>query len=355
MGLDYKFWNKRKVLLTGHTGFKGSWMTLLLNTLGADVHGISLKPATKPNMFEALNIGKVINSNICDIRDEINLNKIVQEINPEIVIHMAAQPLVRESYLDPLYTYNVNVMGTANLLSSLINIKPECILNVTTDKVYHNNNWIWGYRELDKLGGYDPYSSSKACSEIITESFYKSFYSQTNTKIFTARSGNVFGGGDWSSDRLVPDMVISSMNNKKLIIRNPNSTRPWQHVLEPLLGYLLLIQFSANKKSKELGLGWNFGPSTHQEHTVDYFVKIFKRKWPKFEYKVEHVENIMHEAELLKLDSSKAYRYLNWKSLLSFDQSIDLTIDWYKKFYNNSDMYKYTNDQINNFLRQCNQ
>ena len=331
-----EFWRDKKVLVTGHTGFKGSWLSLWLLKLGARVSGISLEPESSKNLFDNLDIKKEINHIICDIRDKENLNNHLQKINPEIIFHLAAQPLVIQSYFEPIKTWEVNVMGTINLLESIKKIKNECIaVLITTDKVYKNKEWIYGYRENDTLGGYDPYSSSKAASEIAISSWRSSFYNPKSNNsnypkaISSARAGNVIGGGDWSKNRIVSDLVNALENNEEVILRNPISTRPWQHVMEPLSGYLRLAEKLCSDR-KKFSQSYNFGPFIDSNRTVEQLVKECIKYW-EGEYSIAKNPNSHHEAKLLHLIIEKAILELNWKPQWDFSTTVKKTILWYKQ------------------------
>jgi len=327
----------KKVLVTGHTGFKGSWLSLWLIKLGANVIGYSLEPPTKPSHFELLNLGMV--SIIGDIRDRDKLNSTFKTHKPEIVFHLAAQPLVRLSYINPVETFEINVIGTINVFEACkITDSVHAIVNVTSDKCYENREWIWGYRENDPMGGYDPYSTSKGCAELVTTSYRRSFFNTSdygkkhNILIASVRSGNVIGGGDWREDRLIPDIVKAISKREKLKIRNPKATRPWQHVLEPLSGYLMLGQKLLEGR-KEYGDAWNFGPNEESHIDVETVVKSIKKRWNRFEYEIDSITNYPHEAKLLKLDCSKARTLLKWKPVWDFEQTLDITVRWYREYY----------------------
>lgn len=346
---------RKKVLVTGHTGFKGAWLCLWLKELGADVIGYSLKPNTNPSLFEILNIESEIISIIGDIRDEKYLNNIVQKYKPEIVFHLAAQPLVRVSYLEPKNTYETNVIGTLNLFEAIKNSDSvKSIVNITTDKCYENKEWVYGYREIDPMGGYDPYSSSKGCVELLTNSYRQSFFNNLNISVASVRAGNVIGGGDWSSDRLVPDIVKAISKNKDITIRNPYSTRPWQHVLEPLSGYLwigaLMLQ-NYNNYSE----GWNFGPNDNDVLSVEEVVKKSIGFWGRGNYTIDRCEKSLHEANLLKLDISKAKDKLRWKPVYNSDKAIEESIKWYKEFYENEmfNAKEFSINQIRNYIKEA--
>ncbi|AKO64542.1 hypothetical protein VI34_06470 [Methylophilales bacterium MBRSG12] len=350
MGLDKNFWINKKVFVTGNTGFKGSWLSLILHNLGAKMHGYALQPNTDPSMFNLLNLCDLIPTTFADIRDFETLNQSILDFAPDIIIHMAAQPLVSDSYNNPRDTYEINVIGTVNILECLKLRKNSCLLNITTDKCYKNNEWLWGYREIDELGGFDPYSSSKACSELVTSSFYNSFIKNSTNHLATARSGNVIGGGDWSKDRLIPDLIRGVESNSAVYIRNPLSTRPWQHVLEPLCGYLKLIEFLNTKNFELDNISWNFGPSSIQEKSVEDIITIFGEKWSSLDIKFEKDHVGFHEAGYLKLDSSKSNKYLNWTSKLDYHDTINMTIDWYDAFFNKQDMLTFTENQIRGYF-----
>ena len=282
-----EFYSGKRVLVTGHTGFKGSWLTLWLTIMGAKVLGYALEPNTDPSLFNVLNLQKDIDHVIGDIRDFEKLREVITEFKPEIVFHLAAQPLVRLSYREPRLTYETNVMGTVNLLEAIRQTKSvRAVVNVTSDKCYENKEWVWGYREIDPMGGYDPYSSSKGCSELITAAYRNSYFKNTEAAVASARAGNVIGGGDWAEDRLIPDIVRSLSQGKQIIIRNPKATRPWQHVLEPLSGYLLLGKL-LYEKGQEFAEAWNFGPSDSSVMTVEEIVKKSIEIWGSGSYIVD--------------------------------------------------------------------
>lgn len=330
--INEQFWAGKKVFLTGHTGFKGSWLCMWLSSMGAEVTGYSLEPSTSPSLFDLCNIKALLKNNvIADIRDSGQLNAAMQLAQPEIVIHMAAQPLVRESYKSPVETYEVNVMGTINLLEAVRNCTSVVsVVNVTTDKCYENKEWHWGYRENEPLGGYDPYSSSKACSELVTSAYRNSFLNGQiggrRIAVASARAGNVIGGGDWAADRLVPDTIRSILSGQKIVIRNPHSIRPWQHVLEPLSGYLLLAENLYNQ-GQEYASAWNFGPSDDDAKPVEWIVQEFCRKWNGASYEVD-TSSQPHEAQYLKLDCSKANAELKWQPRWNLGQAIDKIIEF---------------------------
>ena len=354
----YKFFKEKKILITGHTGFKGSWLTQILINFEADVIGYSLEPNTNPNLFDTLNLGERIKNYFEDIRDYNKLKEIIEKEKPEIVFHLAAQPLVRDSYDDPLFTYETNVVGTANVLQAVKETKcVKSVVVITTDKVYENKEWIWAYRENDELGGHDPYSTSKACAELVVRSYIRSFfnvdnYMEThNTLIASVRAGNVIGGGDWSKDRLIPDIIRAIFEgDETVVLRNPESIRPWQHVLEPLLGYLLLAQYLYDGKKEFVG-AWNFAPNEENFITVEELVKKGISILGTGSYSVKR-DDSKHEMKILKLDATKAKVYLAWKPLLNIDETLDWTFEWYRKYYNNENMLSFTNNQINLFFNR---
>ena len=316
------------VLLTGHTGFKGTWLALWLKTLGADVTGVSLEPNSKPSHWDLLGLD-MIDERI-DIRNAEKIKEAINIAKPKIVFHLAAQPLVRHSYSDPLGTWSTNVMGTANLLEACRQ-QPSvrAVIIVTTDKCYENKEWSWGYRETDRLGGHDPYSASKASAELAVASYRKAFFNTPDSPLLASvRAGNVIGGGDWSEDRLIPDMVRAIKDNKTLEIRSPNATRPWQHVLESLSGYLLLGQNLLQGK-QDFGQAWNFGPPRDGNRSVVDVLSSMKKEWPALDWKITRSPQ-PHEANLLYLDSSKAHQYLGWEPVWSIDESITATAAWYR-------------------------
>ena len=348
---DLHFYKGKKVLVTGHTGFKGSWLCKILINAGADVTGYSLKAPTETNLFDITNIGLKMNSIIGDIRDLNKLKKVFSEIKPDIVIHLAAQPIVRDSYKDPVYTYETNVMGTVNLLECIrLNPEVRSVLNVTTDIVYDINDWEWGYRENDRLNGFDPYSNSKSCSELVTYSYIKSFFQNSNTVISTARAGNVIGGGDFANDRIIPDCVRSSWNNSEIIVRNPNSTRPYQHVLEPLFAYLLIAQkqFEDSKYANS----YNVGPDDKDCVTTANLVDIFCEKWGEGQSWVNKSDGGPHEANFLKLDCSKIKNTLGWKPIWRIDTALEKVVEWSKAYHKNENIIECMDNQISEYQKQ---
>ena len=348
--IDPFFWKGRKVFLTGHTGFKGSWLSLWLKQLGAHVTGYALEAPTVPAIFEVAKaretLQKSIHGDICDID---TFKKSMQEASPEIVIHMAAQSLVRDSYTDPVRTYNTNVMGTVHMLEAARSTSSvKAILNITTDKCYENNEWVWGYRENEPMGGHDPYSNSKGCAELVSSSYRRSFLQDSKIALATARAGNVIGGGDWAKDRIVPDAMHAFINNKPLLVRNPLATRPWQHVLEPLSGYLLLCQ-QLIEQPKEFDQGWNFGPNDEDAQPVATLADIMVKSWGEnAQWQLDEGAH-PHEARDLKLDCSKAKTLLKWNPIWNLDRALSETVQWYKAWHNNEDMHKFTLRQIENY------
>lgn len=326
----------KTVLITGHSGFKGSWLALWLHQMGAKVIGYSLLSPTEPNHIELLNLNSI--SIVGDIRDAELLNQTFATYKPDIIFHLAAQALVRLSYENPIETYETNVMGTLKVFEACRAHNVKAIVNITSDKAYENREWVWGYRENDPMGGYDPYSSSKGCADILASSYRSSYFNPLeykkshNTLLATCRAGNVIGGGDWAKDRLITDIILSVAEGKKVSIRNPNATRPWQHVLEPLSGYLLIGQKLLEEKG-EFGEAWNFGPSDEGSITVEEVVQNVKKCWNKIDYEITRNPNQLHEANLLKLDCSKAHIRLKWKDVWDSETTFIKTVLWYKNFY----------------------
>lgn len=351
-----KFYKNKKVLITGHTGFKGTWLAIWLKSMGAKICGFSLAPQDTDNFFDLSGIEKSILSLTGDIRDFGAINKAVQKFHPDIIFHLAAQALVRESYKEPVETYSTNIMGTVNLLEAVrLNQKVKAVVNVTSDKCYENQGWLWGYRESDPMGGYDPYSSSKGCSELITSAYMRSFFcsdsddGNPDTSIASARSGNVIGGGDFAQNRLIPD-IVKAISKKKIIhIRYPHATRPWQHVLEPLAGYMLLAMKLFEKGSLFNG-PWNFGPRSEDTMEVGYVADKFASFMGYHKRWAADPEKHPHEAGLLKLDCSKAQILLGWETKLNVDKAIEWTANWYKIFLEQSGkLMEVTDKQIKSY------
>ena len=345
----------KTVMITGHTGFKGAWLSLWLTELGANVVGVSLNPPSNPNFFDSTNLKENMIDIRADIRNYETIYEVIKKHNPEIIFHLAAQALVKCSYEDPLETYNTNIIGTANILEAVRHLTSvKAIINVTTDKCYENKENEEGYKENDKLGGYDPYSSSKACSEIITSSFRNSFFNlkdygtSHNVLIATVRAGNIIGGGDWGEYRLIPDCVKAISNNKTIKIRNPNSIRPWQHVLEPLSGYLFIGSLLLQGK-KEFATGWNLGPDDKKIITVEEIVKILIESWNKGDYIIE-LDKKHHEANLLMLNVDKAKSEIGWHTIYNYTDAVKKTVEWYKQFYKLENMKKFSINQITEYI-----
>ena len=344
--------NNKKVIITGHTGFKGSWLTSWLKLLGAEVLGVSLDIPTMPSHFSAAKIDENILDIRLDIRNFKKLDNIIVDFKPDFVFHLAAQALVKKSYVNPIETWETNVIGTLNVLESLRKLKNECIaIIITSDKCYDNIEWVWGYKETDKLGGPDPYSASKGAAELVFYSYFKSFFSNNyNIKIASARAGNVIGGGDWAENRIIPDCVKAWSENKVVELRNPNSTRPWQHVLEPLSGYLTLAMNLFDNNNFH-GESYNFGPPSDNNFTVQRLVDEMSKYWDKVKWKdTSDLYKGPYESGLLKLNCDKALFDLDWKSTLNFDQTVKYTAEWYKNYYNsNKDINFFTEEQIVDF------
>ena len=346
-----KFFKNKNVLITGHTGFKGSWLSEILTNWKANVSGFSLTPPTEPNLFSLLKLDSRMDSKIGDIRNLKELENIFNEVNPEIVIHMAAQPLVRESYENPHFTYETNVMGTVNICECIRNSdNVKSFLNVTTDKVYENKEKQEGYKEDEKLGGFDPYSNSKSCSEIITHSYNNSFFKEMNIATSTARAGNVIGGGDFAKDRIIPDCVKSALSNQDIIIRNPHSIRPYQHVLEPLNIYLTIVK----KQYEDMNYSgyYNVGPDDEDCISTGKLATLFCDKWGNNLKWINKSEmNAPHEANFLKLNTSKIKETFNWKSKWNIDKAVEKTVEWTKHYMDNENMGSCTDKQIEEFFK----
>lgn len=354
-----EFFKNKKILITGHSGFKGSWLSQILINLGADLVGVSLAPNTKPSLFEILGLEDVVKNYFVDIRSLEKIKNIFQDEKPEIVFHLAAQPIVRDSYDDPMKTHTTNIIGTANVLQAIkeINVVKAAVI-ITTDKVYENKEWVYPYREVDSLGGHDPYSASKAAADIVSNSYIQSFFNiidygeKHHTLVAVARAGNVIGGGDWANHRLVPDIVRSVYKEKKeVIIRSPRAIRPWEHVLEPISGYLKLAQGLYNGNLNFSG-AWNFGPNDESFVCVEKLASEALEFLKGGKFKIKKDES-KHEANLLKLDISKAKNILNWHPVLNFEESIKFTFEWYKKYYEKpKNIVQFTNNQIKLFFNK---
>lgn len=348
------FYKNKKVLVTGHTGFKGTWLCLWLQHLGADVYGYALAPTQgRPSLFELTNLEKSVTSNIADIRNQETLSSFVKKIPFDIVFHLAAQPLVRDSYSDPVFTYDTNVMGTIYLLETLRQCASvQSAIFITTDKCYQNNEWSWPYRENDRLGGNDPYSSSKAMAELAVNAYRKSFFKESPMFLATARGGNVIGGGDFSKDRIIPDIIESLQKERPVVLRNPQAVRPWQHVLDAIYGYLVLCK-KGFEKTKPLSLAYNFSSNENTAiYTVQRITEYFIKNIGSGQLKIDTQNNHPHEATLLCLDSSLALKELHWKPKYTIEASIQLTADWYKAYLNDSTSVKeLTLSQIKNYMK----
>lgn len=354
--ISQNFWKGKKVFVTGHTGFKGSWLSLWLQQLGADVMGFSLQPPTQPSLFELAQVAQGMTSIVGDVRDLERLQRAMASFKPEVVIHLAAQPLVRHSYQFPVETYTTNVLGTVHVLEAVRKISSVCVVvNITSDKCYENREWVWGYRERDSLGGYDPYSSSKACAELVAASYRNAYFNPNcyvdhGVALATTRAGNVIGGGDWAANRLIPDILQALIQKESVLIRNPQATRPWQHVLEPLNGYLMLAE-KLYCEGSTYGEGWNFGPDDINVKPVAWIADYLYRYWGEGltwqrDLSIAHA----HENTYLKLDCSKARMRLNWHPKLDLKTTLEWIVDWTKAYQSGVDMQNYTKTQINQFM-----
>jgi CDP-glucose 4,6-dehydratase len=353
--IDTQFWKHKKVFITGHTGFKGSWLSLWLHSLGADVTGYALDPPTDPSLFELCKINTFVQTTIADVRDGDSLTRALCAAEPELVIHMAAQPLVRDSYKIPVDTYAINVMGTVNIFEAVRKCgSVKAVVNVTTDKCYENKEWIWGYRENEPLGGYDPYSNSKACSELVTSAYRNSYFNPKDypthgVAVASARAGNVIGGGDWATDRLIPDCMRAIQKREMVVIRNPHAIRPWQHVLEPLSGYLALAQKLCTE-GPAFAEAWNFGPDENDAKPVEWLVRTLCSKWGDHASYTLDQGTHPHEAHYLKLDCSKAKTGLDWHPRWDLEKALDSIVDWTKAFSRKKDMRVICSRQIEEYV-----
>jgi len=355
MEMSPAFWKGKRVLLTGHTGFKGSWLSLWLQSMGAQVVGYALAPPSTPSLFEVAKVGDDMTSVIGDIRDLEHLRCVFAEHQPEIVIHMAAQALVRYSYIEPVETYSTNVMGTVNLLEAVrATASVKAVVNVTSDKCYENREWEWGYRENEAMGGYDPYSSSKGCAELVTSAYRNSYFHPEKFEthgvaIASGRAGNVIGGGDWADDRLIPDIMRAIMQGKPVNIRSPHAIRPWQHVLEPLAGYLLLVQ-KLYEEGASYAEGWNFGPNEQDAKPVQWIVEKLTQAWGEGASWTLDGGNHPHEAHYLKLDCSKAKMRLDWAPRWHLEEALSAIIEWQRAYRDGKAMRALTLDQIQLYM-----
>lgn len=352
---DRSFWKDRRVFLTGHTGFKGSWLSMWLDALGADVTGYALAPPTQPSLYEQANVAGAVRLSACaDIRDFRRFKSAIAECRPEVVIHMAAQSVVRIGFKDPIETYSSNVMGTVNLLEALRRLGQPCVVvNVTSDKCYENKEWEWGYRENDSLGGHDPYSSSKACAEMVTSAYRDSYFHGEDSggmgiAVASVRAGNVIGGGDWTSDQLIPDLMRSFLSGKTCMIRNPTAIRPWQFVLEPLRGYLILAERLSEDASR-FSTSWNFGPDEADARTVSWIADELARSWGAAASWRKDGGAHPPEARRLRLDVSRARTRLGWYPVLPLNLALEWVVEWYRAFQAGGDLPRLTRAQIERF------
>jgi CDP-glucose 4,6-dehydratase len=349
MAMKPDFWLGKKIFITGHTGFKGSWLSLWLQSVGANVVGYALKPPTSPNLFEVAQVADGMTSIIGDVREREHLQAVIAQHQPEIVFHMAAQPLVRYSYANPVETYATNVMGTVHLFEAVRQVTSvKVVVNITSDKCYENKEWVWGYRENEPMGGYDPYSNSKGCAELVTSAYRHSFFHQPGIAVASARAGNVIGGGDWAQDRLIPDIMQAMMARKPVSIRNPKAIRPWQHVLEPLQGYLILAE-KLWEKGAAYAEAWNFGPNEEDAKPVQWIVEQLTQMWDNNTgWTLDNKEH-PHEAHYLKLDCAKAKTWLDWHPKWTLETALKNIISWYQAYVKQQDMQKVTLTQINTY------
>lgn len=351
--LDLNFFKEKRVLVTGHTGFKGSWLCHILISAGASVTGYSLLPPTEPNLFNICGLERNMRSVIGDIRDLKKLSAVFDEVQPELVIHLAAQPLVRDSYQRPVYTFETNVMGTVHVCECVrTHSCVKSFLNVTTDKVYYNREWEWGYRETDPLDGFDPYSNSKSCSELVTHSYIRSFFQNSGIAASTARAGNVIGGGDFANDRIIPDCIRAARNQQPIIVRNPHSTRPYQHVLEPLMMYLTILK--AGYEDRQFAGFYNVGPDDRDCVTTGMLVDLFCRKWGEGMTWENHFTEGPHEAGFLKLDCSKIKNVFGWHPCWSVENAVEKTVEWFRCYFAKKEVISCMDQQIQEYLNQQN-
>ncbi len=350
--IDRAFWSGKRVFLTGHTGFKGSWLSLWLESMGATVHGFSLEPPTKPSLFHEARVAEGLESEIGDVKDAGAVSRSISAFAPEIVIHMAAQPLVRASYHDPVNTYATNVMGSVHVLEAVRKTPGvRAVVMVTTDKCYENREWEWGYREDEPMGGYDPYSNSKGCAELVTSAYRRSFLSEAGVALGSARAGNVIGGGDWAEDRLIPDILRAFGQGQPAVLRNPHSTRPWQHVLEPLSGYLLLAE-RLYRDGESAAQAWNFGPFDEDARPVNWIASKMAQCWgEEAKWQLSDDSAQPHEANYLKLDISRARAKLGWSPTWSLETTLDSIVRWHKAWLASEDMRQHCLDEIDAFGR----
>lgn len=349
--INFDFYKNKKILITGHTGFKGSWLCKILQYLEAEVAGYALMPPTNPSLYEIAKMGSAVHSFIGDIRDKERLMNVFHKVQPEIVIHMAAQPLVRESYTEPVYTYETNVMGTVNVLECIRRIgTTRSFINVTTDKVYENKEWKRGYVETDRLDGFDPYSNSKSCAELVTHCYQQSFLAKQNVAVSTCRAGNVIGGGDFAKDRIIPDCLRAVRDNTAIILRNPLSVRPFQHVLEPLFAYLLI----AMEQYKDIGRcgNYNIGPDERDCVTTEQLVSLFCEKWKENITWESKADIGVHEAGLLMLDSTKLKKEFGWKPKWHIDEAVNKVVEWEKAYQNSQSVSAVMENQIVEYIRK---
>jgi len=353
--LNRSFWKGRRVFLTGHTGFKGSWLSLWLGELGADVTGYSLDPPTQPNLFELAEVANSVRSIRGDIRDFAGLKAAMAECHPTVVIHMAAQSVVRRGYNDPIETYSSNVMGTVHLFEALRQLgRPCAVVNVTSDKCYENREWVWGYRESEPMGGRDPYSNSKGCAELVTTAYRESYFppdaiERHGIAVASARAGNAIGGGDWTCDQLIPDLMRAFLAGKSCLIRNPSACRPWQFVLEPLRGYLTLVERLSEENPSRFASGWNFGPSDGDAKPVSWIADELVRSWGRDASWSRDAGTYPREAHFLKLDASKAGACLDWRPALPLEKTLEWIVEWYRAFQDGANLRSLTEMQIERY------